>query len=619
MSLALILRFLAVLFLFCFVCSRYVDVILQLITLAGDFVTDDIWYRVVQIVTNHEELQDYAASTCYKFLDTPVHIHENGIKVGAYILGEFGEQISDKALTGQKLFDVLQTKFPGVSNPTKALLLSAYVKMANTYPDLKQSIGAVLDAHRSYVDTEIQQRACEYFVLNTASHAALMESVLDVMPNYSERESLLLKRIKKSNKSMTDRDVWGDKDPEAIKAREGEEAKAKAKEAKQNDDDDDDDDSSDDDSSSDDSSDSSDSDSDEEGSSASAKAPKATKPPPGGAGIDLLGLGSNPAVAASANGSSAAASSSSAAAAGANATPVGTFPPQAATTVQALLGKESGVLYETRDLQIGVKLTVENNNSVKMVSEGRDSGGAWARMLCSSETPRSVDCSSSFLSLCLFVCPPSQVFYYGNRCPNTIKDVSAVLPEGEGGSYKLQVRPADSFEVPPKKQIMQFFLFHCFKPFKGPVDIKINFNYLGKAHTLALALPLFLSTFVVPTSLDGAAFVGAWTKYGNELVGTRKTVDGSILSASQVTEKLQSVGHLFVVAGVEKSAENVVAAGTFHTATKNAAGANVVMPCLVRVETKPNVAMMRITVRSGHQTVSDALIHTIAAVLNARE
>ena len=222
----------------------------------------------------------------------------------------------------------------------------------------------------------------------------------------------------------------------------------------------------------------------------------------------------------------------------------------------------------------------------------------------------------------------------------------------------MQVRPAESFEVPPKKQIMQFFLFHCFKPFKGPVEVKINFNYLNKserhtaettqmhlprtrpagdsvthfsllacvcscfvcrAHTLSLSLPLFLSTFVVPTSLEGAAFVGAWTKYGNELVGTRKTVDGSVLNAAQVAEKLQSVGHLFVVNGVEKNPENLVAAGTFHTATKNAAGANVIMPCLVRVETKPGVPIIRITVRSGHQTVSDALIHTVATVLNTRE
>ena len=30
----------------------YVDVILSLITSAGDFVSEEIWYRVVQIITN---------------------------------------------------------------------------------------------------------------------------------------------------------------------------------------------------------------------------------------------------------------------------------------------------------------------------------------------------------------------------------------------------------------------------------------------------------------------------------------------------------------------------------------------------------------------------------------
>ena len=33
------------------------DVILQLIEKAGDFVSDDIWYRVVQFVTNNDDLQ----------------------------------------------------------------------------------------------------------------------------------------------------------------------------------------------------------------------------------------------------------------------------------------------------------------------------------------------------------------------------------------------------------------------------------------------------------------------------------------------------------------------------------------------------------------------------------
>lgn len=36
---------------------RYVDVILQLIDKAGDFVSDDIWFRVVQFVMNNDDLQ----------------------------------------------------------------------------------------------------------------------------------------------------------------------------------------------------------------------------------------------------------------------------------------------------------------------------------------------------------------------------------------------------------------------------------------------------------------------------------------------------------------------------------------------------------------------------------
>jgi len=59
---------------------RYVDVILQLIDKAGDFVSDDIWYRVVQFVTNNEDLQPYAAAKAREYLDKPA-IHETMVKV----------------------------------------------------------------------------------------------------------------------------------------------------------------------------------------------------------------------------------------------------------------------------------------------------------------------------------------------------------------------------------------------------------------------------------------------------------------------------------------------------------------------------------------------------------
>jgi AP-2 complex subunit alpha len=74
--------------------SWYVDVILKLIALAGDFVSDDIWYRVVQIVTNHEDIQEYAAKTVFEAL-RQTSCHETGVKIGGYILGEFGHLIAD--------------------------------------------------------------------------------------------------------------------------------------------------------------------------------------------------------------------------------------------------------------------------------------------------------------------------------------------------------------------------------------------------------------------------------------------------------------------------------------------------------------------------------------------
>ncbi len=74
-----------------------------------------------------------------------------------------------------------------------------------------------------------------------------------------------------------------------------------------------------------------------------------------------------------------------------------------------------------------------------------------------------------------------------------------------------------------------------------------------------------------------------------------------------------------VIPSVEKTSDNFVASGIFHTATKNAHGQNVTMPCLLRVETKPGVPMFRVTVHTGHQTVSEALIHAITAVTGAQE
>lgn len=47
----------------------YVDVSLDLIEKAGEFVSDDIWHRVVQLVTNNEGMREYAANKVVEQLE----------------------------------------------------------------------------------------------------------------------------------------------------------------------------------------------------------------------------------------------------------------------------------------------------------------------------------------------------------------------------------------------------------------------------------------------------------------------------------------------------------------------------------------------------------------------
>lgn len=75
---------------------RYVDKMLEMIAVAGDFVAGAVWHRIIQIVTNHKELQAYAADRLFVTLRSK-RAHETAVSVGGYILGEFGYFIAEQA------------------------------------------------------------------------------------------------------------------------------------------------------------------------------------------------------------------------------------------------------------------------------------------------------------------------------------------------------------------------------------------------------------------------------------------------------------------------------------------------------------------------------------------
>nr|GMD71302.1 AP-2 complex subunit alpha-1-like [Ipomoea batatas] len=186
--------------------SWYVDVILQLIDKAGEFVSDDIWFRVVQFVTNNEDLQPYAALKAKEYLDKPA-IHETMVRVSAYILGEYSHILARRpGCSPKEIFSSIHEKLPTVSTSTIPILLSTYAKILmhtqQPDPDLQNQIWAIFRKYESCIDVEIQQRAVEY--LELSKKGAVLKDVLAEMPKFPERQSALIKKAVETEADTAD-------------------------------------------------------------------------------------------------------------------------------------------------------------------------------------------------------------------------------------------------------------------------------------------------------------------------------------------------------------------------------------------------------------------------------
>ncbi|KAI9794333.1 MAG: hypothetical protein M1835_006635 [Candelina submexicana] len=186
----------------------YVDISLRLIAMAGDHVSDEVWQRVIQIVTNNEELQVYAAQNILQYVKAD-HCHETLVKIGGYVLGEFGHLIAEsKGCSPIEQFLALQSKLQGCSSSTRAILLSSFIKFVNLFPEIKPQLLQVFGAYSHTLDTELQQRACEYLALATLPTDDLLRTVCDEMPPFPERASALLSRLHQKHAGTSDKRTW---------------------------------------------------------------------------------------------------------------------------------------------------------------------------------------------------------------------------------------------------------------------------------------------------------------------------------------------------------------------------------------------------------------------------
>lgn len=125
------------------------------------------------------------------------------VKVGSYVLGEFGNLIAgDQRSSPAVQFQLLHSKVPIrtcnyfilkyfhlriylfsqyhlCSANTRALLLTTYVKFVNLFPEIKHLIQDVFKADNNLrsADAELQQRASEYLQLSIVASTDVLVSV----------------------------------------------------------------------------------------------------------------------------------------------------------------------------------------------------------------------------------------------------------------------------------------------------------------------------------------------------------------------------------------------------------------------------------------------------------
>jgi len=193
--------------------GRYVDVVFKILESAPESVGDDVWYRVVQVVTGFDDgddrgaqerdrLQRHAAGKSFQALSGSSRaLHDTLVKLSAYLIGEFGHLLPDQIHPRAK-FEALCKHYSRGSTQAKSVIVLAVAKLLNATRELGQTIKPFLEDMQEDQNVELQQRACE--LMHLIRDEDMLDHVLFPMPQYADsvqQNNPLIQRLKFQTKS----------------------------------------------------------------------------------------------------------------------------------------------------------------------------------------------------------------------------------------------------------------------------------------------------------------------------------------------------------------------------------------------------------------------------------
>jgi AP-1 complex subunit gamma-1 len=192
----------------------HVDTMLRVLSLAGNYVKEQILSSFIRLVATTPELQTYAVQKLYASLKKDI-TQESLTLAGAWCIGEYGDallrggQYEEEELVQEVKEHEIVDLFTSILNSSYATqiateyIITSLMKLTTRLSDPAQTerIRRILQSNSASLDIEIQQRAVEYG--NLFGHDAIRRGVLEKMPppQIKEESRVLGEAAKKPTKT----------------------------------------------------------------------------------------------------------------------------------------------------------------------------------------------------------------------------------------------------------------------------------------------------------------------------------------------------------------------------------------------------------------------------------
>ncbi|XP_054722181.1 AP-1 complex subunit gamma-1-like [Uloborus diversus] len=176
----------------------HIDTMIKVLTMAGNYVIDDVVGNLIQLISESTSLHTYTAQQLWKQLTGDLAVKQPLVQVASWSIGEFGDLLNSSEgqdakpanVTADDIIDMFEkiTLNIHMTLTTKEYSTTALMKLSVRFPDSAPRIKRFLDIFGTNVNVELQQRAIEFSSL-FRKYNHLRPSLLERMPDMECKSS----------------------------------------------------------------------------------------------------------------------------------------------------------------------------------------------------------------------------------------------------------------------------------------------------------------------------------------------------------------------------------------------------------------------------------------------